>query len=122
MKGGVVTGGAMDARVRIERATETLSDTGAVVKTWATLATVWAGVRYMRGREIEAASQVFDGADVMITIRAGGEGGKAHESDRVVRVADGEVFEVRGVMPVPGNRPQHYEIYSTVRRDKVAAA
>jgi len=51
-----------------------------------------------------------------------GEGGKVHETDRVVRVSDGEVYEVRGVMPIPGNRPKYYELYSTVRRDKVAAS
>jgi len=117
-----VNAGRLDTRVRIERATESVSSTGAVVKTWATLATVWGGVRYMRGREVEAASQVFDGADVMVTVRAGGEGGKVHETDRVVRVSDGEVYEVRGVMPIPGNRPKYYELYSTVRRDKVAAS
>lgn len=71
----------------------------------------------MRGREIEAASQIFDGADTMVTIRAGGEGGKVHETDRVVRVQDDEVFEIRGVLPIPGNRPQYYELYSTIRRD-----
>lgn len=113
--------GRLDTRIRIERAIETVSTTGAVVKSWSTLATVWSGVRYLKGREIEAASQIFDGADVIATVRSGGDGGRVHEQDRFVRILDEEVFEVKGVLPIPGNRPQYYELYSTVRRDIVSA-
>lgn len=114
--------GKLDTRLLIARATESQSATGAVSKVWTTLDTVWGGVRFLRSREREDAGQVFDSAEVSITIRTGGEGGKVHQSDRIVRVSDSELFEIKGVAPFPANRPRWIEITASVRQDKVAAA
>lgn len=60
--------GRLDREITIERATDARGTSGAVTKTWATLATVPAEVRPKRGREFFAAGQVAGEVDTVFRI------------------------------------------------------
>lgn len=53
----------------IERATETRGDDGSTVQTWRTLATVWADVRPVSGREQEIAARTAENVSHRIELR-----------------------------------------------------
>ncbi len=61
--------GRLNTRITIEQPSESRSATGAVVTTWSTLATVWAEVVPLRGREFYAAQAVQAETDVKYRIR-----------------------------------------------------
>lgn len=48
-------GGRLRKRVILQRPVETQGDTGGVTTAWVDVATVWAGVEPLRGREYESA-------------------------------------------------------------------
>lgn len=56
-------------RVRIERPVETRDDTGASIQSWQVLATVWADVTPLNGREALMAMQMEDRQSHRVTIR-----------------------------------------------------
>lgn len=59
--------GRLDQRVTIERVTLVQSDTGSISEEWAPVATVWAAVEPLNGREFFAASTTL--AEVTTRIR-----------------------------------------------------
>lgn len=61
--------GKLDRRVLIEAPTFSNDSIGASTTTWATLATVWARVEHLAGKELYAAKQIIPTADLKITIR-----------------------------------------------------
>lgn len=61
--------GELDKRIKIEQATETRSGTGAVIKSWATFLTAWAGIDPPKGREFFAAGQIQAEVTVRVRIR-----------------------------------------------------
>lgn len=61
--------GDLRYRVIIEAPTDALGSTGEHVRTWATLTTVWAGVRPATAREQERAGQVGTQIDHIVTMR-----------------------------------------------------
>ncbi|MDQ0035927.1 SPP1 family predicted phage head-tail adaptor [Variovorax boronicumulans] len=62
--------GTLNRRVKLQRLVETQDpDTGAVVKTWQDVATVWANVRYLNGVETLKADTTISAAKVSIRIR-----------------------------------------------------
>lgn len=61
--------GELRHRITIQRATETQDAFGAVVQTWSTFATLWAGVEALSGREFFAAQQVNAQVSHRIRIR-----------------------------------------------------
>ncbi len=65
----MVRAGILRHRVTIQRATSTKDALGGDVLTWATLATVWAEVRPLSGREAIEAGRISSTANVWITIR-----------------------------------------------------
>lgn len=62
-------GGKLRNRVDLQRVTVTTDSHGDQIKTWATLATVWASVEPLSGREFLQASQVASDVTVRIKIR-----------------------------------------------------
>src|SRR5688572_14464944 len=66
-----LTAGELDRRVRIEVATDAVDPNGSgePTTTWAHLATVWASVRPISGRELFAAQQVGAKVDTRFRIR-----------------------------------------------------
>ena len=59
--------GKLRHRVTIESPSESQSDSGEVTSTWAAIATVWAAVEPLSGRERLAAEQA--GAEVAVRVR-----------------------------------------------------
>lgn len=66
---GSKTIAAKPHRVAIQRATESQGATGEITKTWATLATVWAAIEPLTGREFFQAQQVQAEVSHKITMR-----------------------------------------------------
>ena len=61
--------GRLRHRVVIQRATDAIDQYGDQTKTWASLATVWAAVEPLNGREFFAAAQTQSQVSTRITIR-----------------------------------------------------
>jgi SPP1 family predicted phage head-tail adaptor len=62
------TVGDLDRRVTVQRVAETRNPDGGVVQTWATLATRWAMVEPMTGREMQTAGQTLAEATHAVVI------------------------------------------------------
>ena len=64
-----VSPGQLTERLAIQQRTITRAANGEEVETWATLVTVWAEARPLRGREFFAANQTAQAVDVRFFIR-----------------------------------------------------
>ena len=60
---------SFDRQITIERATETLDQNGRLVKTWATVGTLYARVRYGGGAEKEQRGQIQSQVNCVFTTR-----------------------------------------------------
>lgn len=87
--------GKLRNRVDLQRVTVTRDSHGDQVKTWATLATVWASIEPLSGREFLQASQVMSDVTVRIKIR-GNPDLALTPKDRVKFGA--RVFDIRHVI------------------------
>jgi SPP1 family predicted phage head-tail adaptor len=67
--GALVSGGILDQRVTILEKTDVRGSLGGHDETWSTLATVWAQVLDMTGREIFQAKAMGSAATRLVTIR-----------------------------------------------------
>lgn len=61
--------GTLDQRVTIQTRTDVVDAMGGVSSSWAALATVWASVHPITGREFFSANQMMSGATVRIRMR-----------------------------------------------------
>ena len=66
---GRITAGALRERVTLQQRTAGADELGQELTTWADVATVFAAVEPIRGREFFAAGQMQAAVDVRITIR-----------------------------------------------------
>ena len=64
-----VTAGRLDKRVTLQSATSARDGHGQPIATWTTVATVWAAVEPIRGREYFSAQQVSAETTHRVTIR-----------------------------------------------------
>lgn len=64
-----ITPGQLDQRVKLQRRAAGVDARGQPNGEWETVATVWAKVRPLRGRELFAAGQMQEVSDVEVTIR-----------------------------------------------------
>lgn len=64
-----MTPGSLRHRLLLERPQVSQSDTGDEVVTWVAIATVWAAIEPVKGREALRAGQVLADIDTLITIR-----------------------------------------------------
>ena len=64
-----VTAGRLDKRVTLQSATSARDGHGQAVETWSDVATVWAAVEPIRGREFFAAQQVSAETTHRVTMR-----------------------------------------------------
>ena len=87
--------GRLDQRVTIERITSTTDAWGGTVEVWAPLATVWAGVEPLQGREYFAADAAQSEVTAKIRMRYR-PGIKA--TDRVIH--DGKTYGIESVIDV----------------------
>lgn len=65
----MIAAGKLDRRVTLQTPTVTRGDLGGLAQTWVDLATVWAQVRPLSGREASRAQQVQSVASLAITLR-----------------------------------------------------
>lgn len=90
-----MSAGQLDRRITIEQETETVSPSGGVVVTWATVATVWAAKMDVRPRERYAAAT--DLATETTTFRIRWRSGITPE----MRITyDGKVYNIEGIAEV----------------------
>jgi SPP1 family predicted phage head-tail adaptor len=61
--------GRLRHRVQIQAATDTRASDGSLTRTWATVATRWASVEPLNGRELYYAQQVQPLVSVQVTMR-----------------------------------------------------
>lgn len=95
--------GALKRRVTFERAVDTQdSTTGEMVRSWAALATVWARVEPLRGKEYFAAEAVQAEADTRITARWNNALSTVSEKDRAQH--QGAIYNIVNVIPVEAGR------------------
>lgn len=64
-----LSAGEFDQRVKLQSKSVTRSGIGAEIVTWVDVATVWAKVEPIRGREFFAAAQMQESTDHRVTIR-----------------------------------------------------
>lgn len=88
--------GRLNTRVTIEQVTETRESTGSVTRAWATLATVWAEIMPLKGREFYAAQAVQAEADVKIRIRR-----RTDVTEKMRVDAGGVLHDIRAVLNDP---------------------
>jgi head-tail adaptor len=91
--------GLMRRRVRLERPQTLADDFGAPVKSWLTVAEVAAAVDSVSGREFFAGDRELADATWRIVLRALPAGALPEPDWRVVDVRNGQVFDVRAVLP-----------------------
>jgi SPP1 family predicted phage head-tail adaptor len=61
--------GELDRRIKLQQRSATKTDTGTEVQTWTDVATVWANIQPLSGRELIAAAAVEAETTHMIVIR-----------------------------------------------------
>ena len=82
--------------VAIERPVSTRDDFGGVIESWQTVATVWAEIHPLSGREFIAAQSTQAGVTTRITIR------HLPGVTAAMRVNhDGTLYNIRAVLPDP---------------------
>ncbi len=88
--------GRLRRRVTIQQKQTTQDATGAQVVTWATLATVWAEVKHLQGKEFIAARQAAEGAQVstMVLIRY-----RSDIDTTMQVVTGGQTMDIMAVLP-----------------------
>ena len=65
----MMNAGRLDQRVTLQQKSVTRAANGEEVVSWTPVATVWAEVRQIRGKEFFAAAQMQDATDVRVRIR-----------------------------------------------------
>lgn len=65
----MIGSGPLRDRVTLRSAAITRGEVGGAIETWSDLATVWARVRPLRGREISQASQIGSAVSLVVEIR-----------------------------------------------------
>jgi len=88
--------GRLRHRVAIERPVSTRDHFGGVVESWQTVATVWAEIHPLSGREFLAAQSTQSGVTTRITLR------ELPGVTAAMRVNhDGTLYNIRAVLPDP---------------------
>ena len=93
--------GRLKNRVQLQNYTEAQSSTGYPTKTWTTVATVWAAVEAIRGKESESAGELVSTQVTRIIIRYSSD---VSSIDETWRVKFGtRIFSIHSVIP-PSDR------------------
>ena len=94
-------------RVDLQRAAKTQSDTGDLVKTWATFGRVWADVNPLRGEELTLQQQLKATTTHRVRLRRTPASATLTPADRVKW--GGRIFEIETVVDV-GERRREMEL------------
>ncbi len=108
--------GLLDTRITIQTMASAPNDSGDVVETPSTLATVWASKKFLKGRELIEALAVYDEVECLFTIRYSADVSGTTSKHRIL--SQGDFFDIVGdPLPVPGGRPTKLLIYTKRRKD-----
>lgn len=99
--------GALNRRMRFDRATEVQDASGDPVVTWTPLATVWASIEPLRGREALTDGAIRGELDTRIRIRWSPLLNDLSDKDRGVYIFDNTIYNVVSVAEV---RMEHREL------------
>jgi len=102
--GMLMDAGRMRHRVSIQQVTETKDTYGATTRTWATIATVWAAIEPIAGREYFYAQQVQSNVSHRVTIRH-----RAGVTPKMRIMHDSRTFEIESVRNL-GERDRWLEL------------
>jgi SPP1 family predicted phage head-tail adaptor len=93
--------GRLRHRVALQQAVEARNGFGDVIRTWSTVATVYAAVEPLSGREYLAARQAQAETTTKITLR------HRHDIDETWRITwQGHVYDIESVLPDATNARQ----------------
>lgn len=101
----------LDARVTLERSSRDTDDLGGITETWQTLATVWSGVRFLKGRELVEAQQISGEAQCVFMIRYS-EQVKVLDVDDRITYQSAKYAIVAPPIPLPAGRPEFLQIFT----------
>lgn len=110
--------GALRHRVTFQRATVTPNDFGEPVQTWADLATVWARVEPLAGKERFAAMQTQADVDYRITVRYQTSLAALAPADRATW--SGKTFDIKSVIETE-SRGRELQVFARVMAGTTAA-
>jgi SPP1 family predicted phage head-tail adaptor len=113
-----VFSGALDRRIAIKRATISQDDFGQGVKSWATLATVWASRKPISDAERVQSGEITAEAQCRFQIRYSSTVADVNPKDRIEY--DGMIYEIWGVKEI--GRRVGLEISATALADLIQAA
>lgn len=88
----MINAGQLDKRMILQAPTIARADDGAETITWTTLATIWAGIRTLRGREYWQAQQVNSDVTHEVLIRY-----RARLSPRFRLIFEGRTLEILSI-------------------------
>lgn len=90
--------GRLNHRITILRNTPAQSTAGTPVASWATVATVYAGIRYQKGTEAAAAQQVVGKSLATFSIRWSSEVSDVNATDRIGH--NGREYDIKDVREI----------------------
>lgn len=88
--------GRMNQRIVIQSVTETRSTSGAVTETWATFATVWAGVKFQSGSENQLIERQTAKTTIQFTIRY-----RTDINEKMRISFDSKIYDILSIDPEP---------------------
>lgn len=101
--------GRLDSKITIS--TKTFSTVaGERIESWATLGSVWAEVREVKGNEFEQAQQIASETDTKFIIRYSSDVSGISAKDKIV--FRNNKYDILEVLKLPGGRPDRMEIYA----------
>jgi SPP1 family predicted phage head-tail adaptor len=103
-----MTLGALDEQIRLQREETTAVGGGATTSDWANVATVWASVEELKGREYRQARQTQAAETHRVTVRRPLPGGITPTTNDRLETSTGQVLRITRVKG--RKRDRHYEI------------
>ena len=101
--------GRIRHKVTVQRATDTANSMGEPIRSWATLATTWAGVEPTRGKEMYAAMQVQGEVVVRFILRYQSALSDLAINDRIMRGST--IYDIKSAVNIDERNIQ-FEIFA----------
>ena len=105
--------GSLDRRITIKRASATVDAFNEPAGSWATLATVWAGMKPVNDAERTRAGETLAQMQIRFTIRWSSVMATVDPRDRLM--FDGRTFDINGAKEIA--RREYLEITATARAE-----
>jgi SPP1 family predicted phage head-tail adaptor len=105
--------GLKDAKITISIPNESVDGMGSVLTNPAVVSQEWAEVRYLKGRELVESQQQYEETDTKFRVWASSNT-KSLSSKHFIEY-DGDVYDINGIVKLPGGRPSEVEIFAKRR-------